>query len=231
MKFEVLKRSYLKRNLIIGIIIVGIISAIVLNFTKAKYRTTQSIPLVSGTINYTKPDLNVVAMYQENENGEYESINKVPTSGYALNEEESYCEVNGIKDSSITMNYNNNVVNIGIKEKGTKCYLYFDKQSGVKDIILSNYDTILTRENFDSTITNTTTGTIYKSKDSSQYDDYGEVYYFAGNPTDNWVKFAGFYWRIIRINGDGSIRMIYQGTSANMTGAETQIGTSAYNSS
>ena len=49
------------------------------------------------------------------------------------------------------------------------------------------------------------------------------MYYFAGNPTDNWIQFAGFYWRIIRINGDGTIRIIYQGTSANATGTSTQI--------
>ena len=98
-----------------------------------------------------------------------------------------------------------------------------------KDTILANYPTILTRTNFSTTVTATTTGTIYRSANSSQYDNDGEVYYFAGNPTDNWVRFGGFYWRIIRINGDGTIRMIYQGTSANTTGAETQIGTSAFN--
>ena len=58
----------------------------------------------------------------------------------------------------------------------------------------------------------------------------GTTYYYTGNP-NNWVYFAGFYWRIIRINGDGSIRMIYQGTSANTEGTRTQIGTSAFNSS
>ena len=56
------------------------------------------------------------------------------------------------------------------------------------------------------------------------------TYYYTGKP-NNWVQFAGFYWRIIRINGDGSIRMIYQGTSANATGTGTQIGTSQFNSS
>ena len=56
------------------------------------------------------------------------------------------------------------------------------------------------------------------------------TYYYTGNP-NNWVQFAGFYWRIIRINGDGTIRMIYQGTSANETGSRTQIGTSVFNSS
>ena len=58
----------------------------------------------------------------------------------------------------------------------------------------------------------------------------GVTYYYAGNP-NNWVQFAGFYWRIIRINGDGTIRMIYQGTSTNATGTGTQIGVSAFNSS
>lgn len=39
-------------------------------------------------------------------------------------------------------------------------------------------------------------------------DDYGESYYYRG-AADNWVYFAGLYWRIVRINGDGSIRLIY----------------------
>jgi len=60
----------------------------------------------------------------------------------------------------------------------------------------------------------------------------GITYYYTGDSekVNNWVSFAGFYWRIIRINGDGTIRMIYQGTSANETGTGTQIGTSAFNS-
>ncbi len=59
-------------------------------------------------------------------------------------------------------------------------------------------------------------------------DDYGESYYYRG-VADNWVSFAGFYWRIIRINGDGSIRLIYSGTKANNTGDGAQIGISDYN--
>ena len=79
-------------------------------------------------------------------------------------------------------------------------------------------------------------------------DDYGTSYYYRGNVENNWVKFGGFYWRILRINGDGSIRMIYAGdasvidTLSNKSDVlkngyndastdYTQIGTSAYNSS
>ncbi len=94
-----------------------------------------------------------------------------------------------------------------------------------KDAIIANAPTITTRTDFSTTVENTNTGTLYTAE-----DDYGTSYYYAGNPTDNWVKFGGFYWRIIRINGDGTIRMIYQGTAANTTGTGTQISTSAFNS-
>ena len=63
MKFEVLKQSHLKRNIILGVVAVLIISAVVLTFTRAKYRVTESIPLVNGTINYTLPDIQIVALY------------------------------------------------------------------------------------------------------------------------------------------------------------------------
>ena len=42
------------------------------------------------------------------------------------------------------------------------------------------------------------------------------------------------YWRIVRINGDGTVRVIYDGTSAHANGESSedrQIGTSAFNSS
>ena len=77
-------------------------------------------------------------------------------------------------------------------------------------------------------------------------DDYGTSYYYRGIPDNNYVKFAGFYWRILRINGDGSIRMIYAGDADvidSLPNKEevlangyndgdtdyTQIGTSRYN--
>ncbi len=40
------------------------------------------------------------------------------------------------------------------------------------------------------------------------YDDDGDTYYFRGNVTNNYVNFAGHTWRIVRINGDGTVRLI-----------------------
>lgn len=39
-------------------------------------------------------------------------------------------------------------------------------------------------------------------------DDDGETYYFRGNVLNNYVNFAGFSFRILRINGDGTVRLI-----------------------
>ena len=61
-------------------------------------------------------------------------------------------------------------------------------------------------------------------------DDVGTSYYYRGAVPDNWVSFAGFLWRVIRVNGDNTVRMIYSGTKASHTGAGAQIGTSAFNS-
>lgn len=60
-------------------------------------------------------------------------------------------------------------------------------------------------------------------------DDKGKTYYYRGNVTNNYVLFAGFYWRIVRINGDNSIKLIYQGKTANASGANSGIGTSKFN--
>ena len=44
------------------------------------------------------------------------------------------------------------------------------------------------------------------------------TYYFRGNVENNYVSFAGFTWRIVRINEDGTVRLIMQdGINNNQT--------------
>lgn len=61
-------------------------------------------------------------------------------------------------------------------------------------------------------------------------DDLGDSYYYRGNVKNNYVSFAGYIWRIVRQNGNGTVRLIYSGKSTSDTGTATSIGTSAYNS-
>ena len=60
-------------------------------------------------------------------------------------------------------------------------------------------------------------------------DDEGTSYYYRGAVRNNYVSFAGFTWRIIRRNGDGSVRLIYSGKSTSDTGTSVTIGNSQYN--
>ena len=210
-EFETLHSNKHRIYFLFGIVcVVVLMVTLIVTTSKAKYKTTESMPLLNGTINYTLADLNIVEMYL---NGE--AIDSLPDGNYELTEE-SYCtNAENVRDESITLNYDGSTKIFTVapfNKKGTKCYLYFEEGA-------SAGETILASENAptNSTTDWTNSGT-------------GITYYYTGNP-NNWVQFGGFYWRIIRINGDGTIRMIYQGTSANTTGEGTQIGTSAFNSS
>ena len=87
------------------------------------------------------------------------------------------------------------------------------------------------RGSFSSILTSNNTNTLYTSTENGT-----TVYYFAGNATDNWVKFGknasnqDLYWRIIRTNSDGGVRLLYHGTSTTATDAVINTST-AFNSS
>ena len=158
---------------------------------------------------------------------------------------------------------------MGKKLGGT---LAIETSSGTPEIydkLLADNQTIKTRTDFSNTYTETNVNTLYKAT-----EDNTDVYYFAGNATNNWVKFGTWnenksiivgktsdkkeyslfssisecntdstystdcekiilgtkgedmYWRIIRTNSDGSVRLLYAGTSPSST--NTYIGLSKY---
>ena len=193
MTFETLKRSHLKRNIIIALIAIGVISAIVLNFTRAKYRTTQSMPLLNGTINYTLADLNIVAMYLDGS-----EIDTLPDGNYALTSE-SYCTTeDDVKDESITLSYDSATKGLSVSpmtKKGTKCYLYFEEKSGASDIIEDAYEENQGMLAYDGTVDNNLR---YIGADPNNY-----VYFNCSdynNPSNSICEL----WRIIGIFNENS---------------------------
>ena len=150
-------------------------------------------------------------------------------------------------DSSVTLNKLNitclsgtvptvsgNTLTISNVQKNEFCQVYSTPTLLSK--ILTDNPTRSTRSNnnngtndFATPLNSTTTGTLFTSTESIAGSTPKEVYYYAGNTTNNWVKFAGFYWRIIRTNHDGSIRLLYVGTSPDTT--SINIGKSAFNTS
>lgn len=190
----------------------------------------------------TYDEKTILALY--NENGE--KIDQVPSkdSGYTLDTEKSSC-TNG----SVSWNYESwspvVAVSSEVKER-VSCNLYF-KEATTSDECASKYGadsiqcSILTQlDDTGACPTVNEEGNILIDNVESENgylcsapDDYGTSYYYRGDVTNNYVNFAGYYWRIIRINGDDSIRMIYDGTSAHANGessTDRQSGTSEFNS-
>ena len=65
----------------------------------------------------------------------------------------------------------------------------------------------------DDAVTNANGLGLYYTKSNTENSQY--TYYFRGNVVNNYVKFAGATWRIIRVNEDGSVRLITQDSIGN----------------
>ena len=128
------------------------------------------------------------------------------TSDTVAQAEDTYCKDNGFTKLSDCMLVLNNheattdVAKTNIKTKGTPNFAKIAPNSDEED-------------------------GLYAAE-----DDEGESYYYRGAVKNNYVSFAGFTWRIIRRNGDGSVRMIYSGKSTTDTGEAVTIGNSRFNS-
>ena len=147
-----------------------------------------------------------LAFYLQSEEGseEYNSASIMPSKNDGYIFKEAICS-----DESI-VSFNNTTWSLKVsnmQEGKIRCKLYFDiDATDAKNYILGHITTINTRSDFSNPLTNTTTGIIYEAE-----DNYGTTYYFAGAATDNYLQFGGYWWRIIRINGDNTIRLIYAG--------------------
>ena len=104
-------------------------------------------------------------------------------------------------------------------------YVIYNATSTVSGATTTYRATNVDRYASETVVSNLSDNGLYKT-----VDDYGDTYYYRGKVDNNYVSFAGYVWRIVRINGDGSIRLIYSGTSTSDTGSKTSIGTSAFNS-
>ena len=166
-----------------------------------------------------------------------------------------YYNLDVIQDNVVGKTFKGN-----IKVANTNCSFNEPARIGYEAILLDNGNGATTVEEAKAYIEGRTTSTtpdfsVVATENEGMYaadDDYTATtgmksYYFRGAVNNNWVKFGkdenqnDIYWRIIRINGDGSIRMIYSGTTdpknessvtesngAYMTGTGTQINAKTY---
>lgn len=157
---------------------------------------------------------NYVTIYVENENNEYELYDSTDTfssTGYTLDTNESYCE-NGSSFSWI-----NNKIKLSLTSSDS-CILYFEKS----EILFSNkilIDSVLNETGSTMSLDNSINYIENKNANFSEKedtevgmyaaeDDIAISYYFRGSEESNYVLFAGMLWRIIRIDGEGNIKLM-----------------------
>ena len=168
----------------------------------------RSIGYFDGSVSYN---------YQKLNKGNSVTFNVTPSDGY---------EFESVSCTNSNANYNGSILTISNITGDVSCNVNFKKKRTSSEMLTYLG---LTSNGIKNTINNvsTTDEGVWGTE-----DDYGTSYYFRGAITDNYVYFANYYWRIIRINGNGSIRLIYDGTSVHANGessSDRQIGTSMYN--
>ena len=216
--------------LTIGLFLI-LINSYFLYKSYALYEEVKNFDVINGTVE--DPGDIYFAYYID---GEISREMPAQNTGYTLDDKKSNC-TNGViptwdnagwKFIGDYHNYN------ATTNTRTKCNLYFNKTSKTVSTVLgsievNSYTPDFTKSAYDDETCESHEKGIYETTD---YDG-NPTYYYRGSVENNYVKFAGYYWRIIRINSNGSIRMIYDGTSAHSNGDESvdrQYKTSEFNS-
>ena len=232
MKLEKFKiKNHKKIAMIAFTFMIGIITGYVIFYRSyAFYEENKNFDVINGTVE--DPGDIYFAYYID---GEISRKMPPQNTGYTLDETKSNC------NNYVTVTWDNASWEAKVNHKNysattntrTKCTLYFNKTSKTVSTVLGNievnsYTPDFTKSACDDESCESHEKGIYETTD---YDG-NPTYYYRGSVENNYVKFAGFYWRIIRINSNGSIRMIYDGTSAHSNGessTDRQYGTSKFN--
>ena len=137
---------------------------------------------------------------------EYEILDvEVLVGGTKLNSGYSYDE----DTKTLVINSVNNTVqvNCSVAKKLTG----FAKTIYDNNTIQKNNPTLTT-----TTLNSNDPVGLYRLRTTNGYGNgSGYTYYFRGNVTNNYVSFAGLTWRIVRINEDGTVRLMLLSEVAN----------------
>jgi energy-converting hydrogenase Eha subunit B len=214
------REKYLKVGTLIFSVVILIIG--ILYFAYAKFSTTNKFKVVQTTVgNFTTGDYTLAAYVDGTKSDNFPEKN----GGYVV----SNIECNN--NASASWNHENWGIYInGVTKSGTKCNVYFIKGT-LTETLLAKAGTrngITAKGVPDFSKIATTEDGMYAAN-----DDYGTSYYYRGAVTNNNVLFGGYCWKVIRISGNDTTRMIYNGAPSSgqctATGDAIQINTSAFN--
>ena len=208
-------KNYSKKKMFITIftiICIFTLSSVYLYRTYAVFTENKQFNIIRGTVE--EPGNIYFNVYVDDI-----LVDAIPEryQGYTIDLGKSNCNNNVTLDFNydtykLSANFTNYVLSDNTKSS-TKCNLYFTTRNVVNEILASY------KENENCPSTDATSGNILVNKMENANemickanDDYGVSYYYRGSATNNYVYFKGLYWRIIRINGDKSVRLIYDGS-------------------
>ena len=232
MKLEKFKVKNIKKTSI-NLFLIGIgllLGYFLFGRSYAFYEENKNFDVINGTVE--DPGDIYFAYYID---GEISREMPLQNTGYTLDEAKSNCNNNvSVKWDNASWEAKVNYKNYSATDNTrTKCTLYFNKtaktvKTALGNIEVNSYTPDFTKSACDNSECESHEKGIYETTDT----DGNPTYYYRGSVENNYVKFAGYYWRIIRINSNGSIRMIYDGTSAHPNGelsTDRQYSTSQFN--
>ena len=155
---------------------------------------------VVGTVK-TRPkdDLYVAALIDGVESSTFPTTDKYTAS--------VECTRNGKKidaNESITWNGTKWLLTTAISDGNVRCNATFEtKKPTLAEAILANNEV-----KTPITAPGKEVSTASEALLASTPDDYGTSYYFRGAVKNNYVEFANKCWRIVRVGGDGSVKLI-----------------------
>ena len=217
-----------KKIIITSISVIAIILIITLASTFAYYQSIENQnPINTSVGEFSSGDVIFAVTIDGN------SSQTFPTKGSGYISSSVTCDksATGIWDNSEwTITVSN------LTQSKTTCDINFITIPTLKDTILAQFG----GENAVEEAPVETFASISQPTDKLMYkmeDDYGWSYYYRGAKSllNNNLVFAGFQWKIIRINGDNSVRIIYNGIcpnnecTINNTGVSTLVRFSQFN--
>ena len=231
MKLEGFKENTKKKIIVISftVLCLLLIAGVYLYTSYAFYEETKNFNVINGTVE--DPGDLYFAYYVD---GKISRTMPSKNIGYTLDTTKSSCD-NGV---TVDWDYSKWKANIyyenysATDKTRTKCTLFFNKtaktvKTALGNIEVNSYKPDLTKSACDTSNCESHEKGIFETTDAD-----GTSYYYRGAVENNYLKFAGYFWRVVRINGNGSIRIIYDGTSAHSNGessTDRQYGTSQFN--
>ena len=230
MRLEKFKEKDVKKISIIGftMICIFLITGVFFYTSFASFESKETYNIMEGTVNDPGD------IYFEYYIDGTASLNPpLQNTGYELDSSLSSC-TNGVVPNwnHSTWEFIGSYKNYQIEQNSqTKCTLYFKKiptvETALGELSVYTYTPDYTKSACDDAACESHEKGIYETTDED-----GTSYYYRGSVENNYLQFAGYWWRVVRINGDGTIRIIYDGTKGYRNGEaneDRQIANSIIN--